>query len=786
MGLASRKVILGSLILVAGLAAGVSAEDTSSHPFGAMIEQDWLSRDRAYCDQGPQNNASPPPFSIAQTRKVLADAMELATRLDGMAQNPPRDSLRAQLTIMGDHLDALEAAGAEITEEARRALYLQCRWLARRIAFSNPLLDFDKILFIKRNDSRGVFHMCDQFYGFNAVPGGGLFFLYDPFGAHPHIVNALEHSAVKSGRMQGQRLEGGAFLSPELSFDGKTILFAYTKATGQDLEWTPESCYHLFQVNTDGSGLEQLTDGPWDDFDPCFLPGGRVAFVSERCGGYLRCGRHCPTYTMFSMAADGSDIRPLSHHETHEWQPSVNNDGMIVYTRWDYVDRDTNIAHHLWTCYPDGRDPRSFHGNYPGRRESRPWMEMDIRAIPGSNKYVATAGAHHGHAFGSLVLIDPRPQDDGAMAQITRLTPEVPFPEAERDLRPIAECMQYGAAWPLSENDYLCVYDSQVKNRGIYWIDRFGNKELLYRDPAISCLSPIPLRSRPKPPAIPGQAEASPAQPATVAVINVYNSDFTWPDGTRIAAIRVIEVLPKTTPPPNEPRIGVADQSNARAVLGTAPVEADGSAFFEAPPDREIYFQALDANGMAVQSMRSGTYLHPGERLTCAGCHEPKRQTGLSDQVPLALKRAPSPLSPGPDGSNPFSYVRLVQPVLDCRCVACHQEKNALDLTGPIEGPNGWSRSYQNLAAEYGFYFHVRNGSINDGIHGGSRTTPGAFGAKAAPLLAFLNEGHYGARLDAEERQRLTLWLDCNSEFFGAYENTAAQSKGEIIYPSLH
>ena len=104
---------------------------------------------------------------------------------------------------------------------------------------------------------------------------------------------------------------------------------------------------------------------------------------------------------------------------------------MLVYTRWDYVDRDTNIAHHIWTCFPDGRDPRSFHGNYPERRESRPWMEMDIRAIPGSHKFVATAGAHHGHAFGSLVLIDPRRADDGAMSQLERLTPEVPFPEAE-------------------------------------------------------------------------------------------------------------------------------------------------------------------------------------------------------------------------------------------------------------------------------------------------------------------------------------------------------------------
>jgi len=452
------------------------------------------------------------------------------------------------------------------------------------------------------------------------------------------------------------------------------------------------------------------------------------------------------------------------------------------------VDRDTNVAHHLWTCYPDGRDPRSFHGNYPGRRESRPWMEMGIRAIPHSRKYVATAAAHHGHAFGSFVLIDPHVEDDGAMAQLTRLTPEVPFPEAERHRKPIEACMAYGTAWPLSEDDYLCVYDAAAKNRGIYWIDRFGNRELLYQDPVISCLSPIPLRARPCPSVIPSQTgEGADSLRETVAVINVYNSDFVWPEGTRITALRLIQVLPKTTAPPNEPRIGVADQSNARAVLGTVPVETDGSAYFEAPVGKLFYFQALDAAGLAVQSMRSGTYVHPGERMTCLGCHEPKHGARTpSARLPMALRRPPSPIQPGPDGSNPFSYVRLVQPVLDRHCVDCHQEKGALDLRGQPSREHGWTRSYANLAGDYGFYFHVHNGSINTGVHGGTRTVPGQFGARVAPLLAFLDQRHYGVTLPQEDRQRVTLWLDANSEFYGAYEDTRAQARGKVVWPSLN
>lgn len=783
----------------------------SSAQLAEQLEANWIDRDRRFASSAgqtaenaagaaPSEGTRQDPFSLVHTHQVVQRAQALVDRLRDGADIARLEPLANELKNFAERLRDL-GNGSPLSVDQRRQLYLDGCRLARRIAFCNPLLNFDRLLFIKRHDSAGVYHMCDQYYGCNAKPGGGLFVLTDPFGANPQLTNLLENSVVENGRLQGQKLDGGTFLSPELSFDGQTILFAYSQAKAWDkyqgkeaYEWQPEYSYHVFKCNADGSGLVQLTDGPGDDFDPCFLPNGRIAFVSERRGGFLRCGRNCPVYTLHSMAPDGSDIIRLSYHETHEWHPSVTNDGMIVYTRWDYVDRDTNIAHHIWTCYPDGRDPRSFHGNYPVQRESRPWMEMSVRAIPGSDKFVAATGAHHGHAFGSLVLIDPQVDDDNAMSQLTRLTPEVPFPEAEGGKSRVRQQQAYGTPWPLSEDDYLCVYDPQIDNRAIYWIDRFGNKELIYRDPAICCLSPIPFRPRPKPPEIPERTiqtaasrQANPHdRPATVAVTNVYNSDFPWPEGTKIDALRIIQVLPKTTPPPNQPRIGIANQTNARAVLGTIPVEEDGSAFFEVPAEKELYFQALDERGMAVQSMRSGTYVHPGEHLTCHGCHEKKRQTPPRlEAVPLALRRAPSKIEPEVDGSNPFSYVRLVQPVLDRHCTSCHQQRQVVDLTGVIEGPYGWTRSYTNLAEKHGFYFDVSNGSINNGIHGGSRTIAGQFGARASTLLQFADPRHYGVALSPDELRRLTLWLDCNSEFFGSYENTPAQSRGEIVLPTL-
>ncbi len=807
-------VFLGWNRVEGGAATEKQSAGTSAH-LATLVEADWIDQDRRWDPNRSLRAGAPPanavpeaadaalhggPFALAHTEQVLERAGELIARWEPAAGTASLTAFRAELEKMTARLGERKKAG-DVPESERKALYLNARRLLRRIAMANPLLaEIDRLLFIKRHDPQGVIHMCDQYYGCNAVPGGGLYVLENPFGENPKLVNLLEHSVVESGRLKGQKLEGGSFLSPAVSYDGRTVYFAYSECGAwakhqgkENYTWNPQTSYHVFRCNADGSRLVQMTDGDYDDFDPCELPGGRIVFNSLRRGGYLRCGRHCPTYTLHSMEPDGSDIVCLSFHETHEWHPTVDNNGMLVYTRWDYVDRDTNVAHHIWISYPDGRDPRSYHGNYPAdrNRNARPWMEQSIRAIPGSHKFIAVAGSHHGHAFGSLVLIDHRLQDDGAASQLTRLTPDVPFPEAEV---PYPKAKAFGTPWPLSETDYLCVYDAKMTNRGIYWVDANGNRELIYRDPEISVLSPMPLGPRPRPPVIPDgtvqtaravEAAGGVVPPSTVAVMNVYDSDFQWPAGTTIKALRVIQVLPKSTPAPNQPRIGVGRQTNARRVLGTAPVEADGSAYFEAPPNMQIYFQALDEQGMAVQSMRSGTYLHPGEHLSCQGCHEPKRRQAMPvSNPPLALRRSASQLQPGPEGSSPFNYVQLVQPVLDRHCVECHRKEKALDLSGTPAGQ--FTTSYTNLAGKYGFYFESTNGSINTCRNGGARSLAGKFGAASSPLLEYLQKSHHGVELPPEDFARITLWLDCNSEFLGAYEDAEAQRRGIPVEPSLH
>jgi hypothetical protein len=502
---------------------------------------------------------------------------------------------------------------------------------------------------------------------------------------------------------------------------------------------------------------------------------------------------------VFDMKPDGSDIRCLSYHETNEWHPSVTHQGMILFTRWDYIDRHAMVAHHPWVMTPDGRDPRAVQGNFT-ERNTRPDMELDLRAIPGSRRIVATGAPHHGQSFGSLVILDPRVRDDNQMSPLKRFTPEVGFPESQRGSE------VYGEAWPLSENFHLAVYDPAMQiddlgtrdRYGIYLVDAFGNKVLVYRDEEIGCHNPIPLRPRPVPPVIPEVRERivdkEPAE-ATVGVVDVYHALRPWPEGTKITALRIFQVLPLPIGShaakhntglqiPGSYSINVA-----RAILGTVPVEKDGSAHFRVPAGKELFFQALDEDGLAVTSMRSATQFQPGEKTMCQGCHEPRHgATPMPEVTPLAICREPSPIRPEVDGTNPFSYPRLVQPVLDRKCISCHQEHPdeapRLD-SGLVEHPaGGWMdlpttyyASYVSLAPKYGFW------KYGDKL----RTIPGEFGARAAPLYEMLQKGHHDVELTPEEMHRIALWLDSCSLFYGVYEEEGgkAQLRGEIARPTL-
>ena len=623
--------------------------------------------------------------------------------------------LGADVAAQTRALDELEARLEQMPDDApapdRWKLDRQARWAVRAMALQNPLLDFDEILFVKR--APGLFpHMSDQYYGWWSRGGGGVYIL----------------SGFKSGDARVHCLTGnwptGSFLRPELSHDGTKVLFAWCRHYPHvaamekvDKQQLPEDAfYHLFEMDLDGSHIRQLTRGYYDDFDGRYLPNGEIVFLSTRKGQALQVGRHtaqatvgatCPdsfvrcggdnrrpvgVFTLHVMGPDGADLRPISAFENFEWTPSVTHDGRIIYARWDYIDRFNGHFMSLWSTNPDGTNAQLVYGNYT----TAPQCVFEAQAIPHSRKLIFTASAHHSITGGSLALLDSNVGMEGD-GPLTRLTPEVIFPEAEG-----WPACYYAGPHPLSEQHFLVSWSDRAlpahtlmapddpanpRNAlGIYLLDAFGNLTLLHRDTEISSTEPLPIRPRPRPMQLASRVQWDGRQEGRLLLLDVYQGLAGVERGV-VKSLRVVAVPPKVQPHMNQPVLGVSAEDPGKYVLGTVPVERDGSAHFHVPSGVPLFFQALDRRGMALQTMRSLTYVQPGQVLSCVGCHESRNAAPPTVPEPLAAQRPPSKLLPGPPGSWPLRFDQLVQPLLDRHCTTCHgpdgddAQAAALDLT---------------------------------------------------------------------------------------------------------
>jgi len=680
-----------------------------------------------------------------------------------------------------------------VADGTQQELYFAVRRCVRALALRNPLLAFDKLLVTKQVEPGWIYHMSDQYLGWWSRPGGGIYVLED----------------FKSGKPKETcltaRFAEGCFQRPMLSWDAKRIVFAYCRfspglAENRDKvtkSALPEDSFcHLYEMNVDGSGVRQLTFGKYNDFDARYLPDGQIVFLSTRRGwqtryanddvrktvltpelpeSYVRCGgdayRPVAVYTLHTVKPDGTEMRTISPFEMFEWTPAVANDGALIYARWDYIDRNNQPFMGLWRVNPDGTQPMHLFGNYT----ENPNTLFEARPIPGSRKFVFTAGAHHANTGGSLVLLDVTRGEDG-QESMKRLTPEVPFPEFETAntggnwLR-----HYYASPWPLSETFYLTAWshrgllthfhkNEEGTGMGVYLFDAFGNLDLLCADERFQVLHPIPIMPQEKPPVIASLLEPAAPKKGRFMVTDVYNSRRPMPQGAVVKRLRVVAVPPKTQPNMNAPEIGLTRDDPGKCVLGTVPVEADGSASFEAPSNVTLFFQALDEEGVVVQTMRSAVSLQAGQTWSCAGCHEAKdKNAGIvpNPQQPLASRRGPSRLTPDAEGSWPFRFDHLVQPVLAKACVRCH--------TGAQGKPFAFSgdpRASWKILSDAG-KTPVRGLVKRQYIAGES--VPGTSIAAQSALLPHLRKLRKDGEIPGDAFNRLVLWLDIYGQYEGHF-----------------
>ena len=541
----------------------------------------------------------------------------------------------------------------------------------------------------------------------------------------------------------------GGFRDPRIHYDGNKILFAYRPGGTHH--------YHLCEINVDGSDFRQLTFGDCDDVDPAYLPDGGIIFSSSRCNRFVACNR-VPTAILHRMDADGSNILRLSANAIPDDRPAVLPDGRIVYTRWDYTDRDPEKFRDLWVMNPDGTGQMVLFGGV-GRPYPDFFAKCDALPIPDSNgKVVSVFSPAFGRRenAGNVMIVDLEagPGDWSAAKQISPEIPELGWSigsgQGDKGFRD---------PYPVSKDCFLV-----ARNKSLLILDDNGNIQEFYQADTM-VHDPRVIRPRPREPVIPARTDLYKTT-GQLVLSNVYRGrNMAGVKPGTIKKLLILEDLPKSGSKHGLPGFH-GGYLTLRRVLGTVPVEPDGSASFEVPALRAVYFTALDEKGLAVKRMQNFTMVMPGENQGCVGCHEarigtPDRREDIGDL--MAMKRPPSQIQPFADIPDVFDYPRHIQPIWDRHCVSCHGSDDPAGHAILTGDNNEWfSQSYSALVARDQVSQCFSWGE--DGNH-----PPYGFGTGASPLMQKIDASHYDVKLTTKEYDTVRLWIESGAAFTGTY-----------------
>ena len=688
---------------------------------------------------------------IARARGGAA-ADRLRVAINELAE---RFGARYPSAVLLERLGAAEAAGdeAQLDAVAREAL------VAR-----NPLMNAQPILFVTRKQYRPDHHNTETMFQTGEINTDK----YDTEGA-------LKVLDAASGTVRTLFAPGPGVTvrDPDVSFDGGQILFSMRRGKGDD--------YHIYAINSDGKGLRQLTSAPGvSDIDPIWLPDGDILFSSSREPKYCMCNRHIMC-NLYRMGADGANIHQIGKSTLFEGHASLLPDGRVLYDRWEYVDRNFGDAQGLWVCNPDG----TGHALYWGNNTTSPGAVIDARALSQSHLAIAVLGSCHDRPWGALGLIDRSKGVDG-LEPVLRTWP-VAFTNRIRTAgqnfdSTVGLQIKYEDPCPLDDRHFLCARKTgKGEETGLYYLDSHGNEVLVHVE-APGCFDPMPLAPRPAPPVHPRRRNFD--DPNAPGFFYVQNAMIgTHMAGVAPGTIRYLRVVESPEKRNFSVRgwFGQGEQAPGmnwhnfenKRILGTVPVEEDGSAYFEVPGNTFVFFQVLDANGMMVQSMRSGTYVQPGETYGCVGCHE-NRVGDIPPPAtrPKALRRKPDRLTGWRGAARLFCFQREVQPIFNRRCVSCHDYGNEAGKKLNLAGDRDviFSTSYTDLWVQ---------GALTC-VGGGPAEIQQAYswGSHRSKLIRKVRAGHAGVKLSPEELDRLITWVDLNAPYYPYYESAYPDHPG--------
>ncbi|MDR0390505.1 MAG: hypothetical protein LBH59_01255, partial [Planctomycetaceae bacterium] len=742
-----------------------------------IIEAEWLFQ----CDNKP---------TIERISQEINWARKLADRIE--KQYPAKVKFDAERKLL-DELE--ETAKSKQAESSDMNLYFAVRKVKRDITFKNPVLDFDSLIFIDGPKPQGSEpnHETRHRLGYMAVPGGRLIKL-----------QGLKPDGQQTKLMPNEQLHG-SFWRPDLSYDAKRVLVSFKPHN--------EKNFHIYEINIDGTGERQLTGGIFDDMDPIYLPDGKnIMFLTTRGHIYVRCMPPTNAFVLARMALDtklgDKSLYIISRNGEPEYTPSVMHDGRVIYTRWEYTDKPLWRAQSLWTMNSDGTLVQTFWGN----QSVWPDLLKDARQIPNSERVMFTGSAHHNWFDGCIGIIDPSKGfnfPDG----LTKVTQELQYPESGNgpvdpketdEYHTAGQYRSYYSPYPLSETDFLVSAQQNIRDGKfvLMLMDVNGNREIVFKGEH-HIFDAQPIRTRPIPPISADRVNwptwEERDKPATGIIYsnNVYDNA---PEKLRGKAkyLRIWSIDHKTYTywgkrnyVSSGPEISASQSEGIKKIIGTVPIEADGSVSFEAPTGIALHFQLLDENQLALQTMKSFTGVLPGEVRGCLGCHESHIRTPVTAQTGKALKKAPSKIKPVDWDDISVSFERYVQPTLNKYCGDCHQNPqheaykkfNATLRPGllgfkepymTLMGNPTWSRQYRMPDGVGGLGW-----ADTIMVEGYTTLDPKAYAtfppmerlSYVSRLVNRMRSGeHNGIKVTGEDLLRVILWVDAMGPYYGTEE----------------
>lgn len=636
-------------------------------------------------------------------------------------------ALEAPFSAVREQLNEAAASGTAGELESLAALADRARPVAVE-ALREALVagGCEEVVFaVRSHHEKGHFYESIGYYG----PDGE--YLYSKRGGRLVVWN------LRTGKTRDLLTDpGGAVRDPCVSWDGQTIVFSY-RPTGSHY-------YHLYKIFNDGSGLEQMTFGEWNDIEPTWVPDGGVVFTSTRCHRWIPCNMAEVT-NLHRCDADGSNIRMISSNVETETAPWMLPDGRIAYMRWEYTEKDRAKFHTLWTVNPDGTNHQLLFGNEPTLTD----VWNDPKPVPGTDQIVFIAHNHGGaeHA-GHVGIVDQYggPNDHRRILYLT--APYRAVSEPWRDPFPITKDLILAARGP-----------------ALVVLDQDGHEIELFRleDESLMLHEPRKFGPTERPRELPKRVDYA-KDHGTFFISDVYHGrQMEGIERGDVKDILLIEELPK--PVHHEGHTEPLMYNGTfmlEKVLGTVPVEPDGSAYFNAPPLRSLMLVLRDEDGLSLKRMQSFATLMPGEVQSCTGCHESRTELPMTKSYPLAAMRAPSEIRM-PDGiPEVYDYTRDIQPIIDRNCLACHDRETRQDgvvLDGDRE--LWFSQSYVTLHALDQIGMGRR--ALDAGM------APREVGSSASGFLEKLIERHEGIEPTPHEIEMVKFWIDSGAVWAGTY-----------------